>query len=140
MYGYTWIKPIVIILFMVIIAYFVFRNFKNQLHNSLPHFLSILALTSCVLPSVSHDYKLSILGFFIPLVICRHKEVNVFSGVVLLITTFAYFSTLYSYVNFYYFNVYILESKFLMLLSLVIFIFVDYLLWIKEVDKKTGLG
>ena len=140
MYGYTWIKPIVIILFMVIIAYFVFRNFKNQLHNSLPHFLSILALTSCVLPSVSHDYKLSILGFFIPLVICRHKEVNIFSGVVLLITTFAYFSTLYSYVNFYYFNVYILESKFLMLLSLVIFIFVDYLLWIKEVDKKTGLG
>jgi hypothetical protein len=139
MYGYNWIKPFVVVLLMFMIAWFVYQNFKNHLHSSLPHFLSILALTSCVLPSVSHDYKLSILGFFIPLVLCRHKELNLISGVVLLITSFAYFSTLYSYVNFYYFQVYILETKFLVLLALVVFIFVDYLIWLKESKQKTSL-
>jgi hypothetical protein len=139
MYGYNWIKPFVVVLLMFMIAWFVYQNFKNHLHNSLPHFLSILALTSCVLPSVSHDYKLSILGFFIPLVLCRHKELNLTSGVLLLMTSFAYFSTLYSYVNFYYFHVYILESKFLVLLALVVFIFVDYLFWLKESKQKTRL-
>ena len=139
MYGYNWIKPFVVVLLMFMIAWFIYQNYKNHLHNSLPHFLSILALTSCVLPSVSHDYKLSILGFFIPLVLCRYKELNLISGVVLLITSFAYFSTLYSYVNFYYFHVYILESKFLVLLALVVFIFVDYLIWLREREQKASI-
>jgi hypothetical protein len=139
MYGYNWINPIVVVLLMFMIAWFIYQNYKNHLLTSLPHFLSILALTSCVLPSVSHDYKLSILGFFIPLVLCRHKELNLMSGVVLLITSFAYFSILYSYVNFYYFHVYILETKFLLLLALVVFIFVDYLIWLKESEHKNSL-
>jgi len=120
------------------IAWIVYKNYKNHLNNSLPHLLSILALTSCLLPSVSHDYKLSILGFFVPLVICRHKEVNPISALVLLITSFAYFSTLYSYMNFIYLKLYILESKFLVLLALVVFIFVDYLIWLKENKQKTS--
>jgi len=137
-YGYTWIKPYVVVLLMFMIAWIVYKNYKNHLNNSLPHLLSILALTSCLLPSVSHDYKLSILGFFVPLVICRHKEVNPISALVLLITSFAYFSTLYSYMNFIYLKLYILESKFLVLLALVVFIFVDYLIWLKENKQKTS--
>lgn len=139
MYGHSWVKPIIVVVLLLMIAFFIYRNYQNQRFHSLPHFLSILALTSCLLPSVSHDYKLSILGFFIPLVICRDKVLNPVSGILLMLMSFAYFSTMYSYVQFYYLNIYILESKFLLLLGLVFFIFADYLICIKESEKEVRI-
>lgn len=125
-YGNEWIKPVVIALFLFLIGFFLYEFIKKDSEKPMAHFFSVLALSSCIFPSVSHDYKLSILGLFMPFVFSKYKDISLISGIILLLFSFLYFSIQYSYEGFYYFKIYLLESKFLMLLLLCVCIFIDY--------------
>jgi len=123
-----WAKYLVFILYLVLLLVFLVILYRKNQESIGAHFLCVLAIGACIVPSVSHDYKLSILDFFIPIIFMKYDSTSTRQSIVRFLIVLFYFSIHYSYVNFYYIDYQLIYCKIVFLIPLIILIFVDYLL------------
>ena len=127
------VKIISLLIVGLILLFFLYNLLvKNSLNNSYIHLFCILCLAACMIPSVSHDYKLSILGLCIPFLLGIDRGKEMTSYLLLFLIFLGYFSLHYSYENIFMLNTEVLKNRFPILMLMFIFIFFDYLILQKK--------
>ncbi len=90
------------------------------------HFASILAIGACIIPSVSHDYKLTLLSFFIPFLFFSDTWGNKLQSGIRFLTAFFFFAIQYSYQNSDHTELSFVRNKLIILMIMSILILIDY--------------
>lgn len=107
---YTWLLQAILLLFVgICLSLVLFKAFKQKATGLNPYLLLVCTIGALLIPSVSHDYKLTLLAG--PMAIILQKDVisrqslqtALASVLLILIGSFAYSTILFSYTNKPYF-------------------------------------
>jgi hypothetical protein len=134
-----WLSTFLLVLVILIFLIGCYLAFNQQKSDFSLHFLSILCIISCAIPNVSHDYKISILILFVPLMIS--KRINTIGyglaeSIVLFSIVFLYIFLLTPYSATFYLAKTWLNCKLPALLLLSIFLLIDGYLMFKQAKSQ----
>jgi hypothetical protein len=140
---YTWILQMLLFLLLSLcLLIIIFKAFKQRTIGLNPYLLLACTIAALLIPSVSHDYKLSLLAC--PMAILLQKEnitgitlrTNLTARFLMLIGSFAYSITLFSYTN----KPYILRNNLPMLVIVLIVFTVMAMLPVSKADNELALS
>jgi hypothetical protein len=136
---YAWILQMMLLLLLSLCLFIIiFKAVKQKKAGLNPHLLLACTLGALLIPSVSHDYKLSLLAG--PMTILLQEgniagktlRTNLIARFLMLIGSFAYSVTLFSYTN----RPYILRNNFPMLAIVLIVFTIMAMLPVSKIDSE----
>lgn len=122
--------------FILMLSAMIFLHFKNRMSGINIHLILFLTLGAIMLPTVSHDYTLSLLTFPIVYFIAKldNRTLKTFDKCWLFVLMFIFFISQYSYANFEYLNSLLVLNKLPLLFIISILVFISF--YLKIINRK----
>lgn len=111
------------VVYILILAHTLIKSFNSKIN--IGDLLMILTIGSMIIPSVSYDYKISLLWLSMPIYYFTiNEKLKMTDNLILIFIFILFFSTQFSYTNYYYLKQPLLYNKFIQLFGILIFVYI----------------